>query len=106
MDNEDFENDSTDAGELGSNQYVTALYELVMQNKKLTENAMRIDVRYKLPNETSSIEFDFQIFDSNTSYESASEDFRFAAAVASFALIMRKVFGNLLLFNNIRTTKK
>ncbi len=89
LDNEDFENDSTDAGELGSNQCVTALYELIMQDSKPIENAINLAIRYKLPNETASTEFNYEIFDSNTSYENASEDFRFATAVASFALIMR-----------------
>ena len=85
----EFDDDNTDAGEIGSNQCVTALYELIMQTGKPNERTVQIDVRYKLPGEDNSTGFNFEAFDGNTSYENASEDFRFASAVASFALILR-----------------
>ena len=89
LENEDFDNDYEDAGEIGSDQYVTALYELVLQEQVADEQAMQVGVRYKLPHETTSTEFNYDIFNSTHSYSQASEDFRFAVAVAGFALVMR-----------------
>ena len=91
MQNDDFENDSTDAGDLGSDQDVTALYELIMhENAEINQKALNIGIRFKKLDENTSNYFDFNVFNSNKSFENASENLRFAAGVAAFALIMRE----------------
>ncbi|MEA3451483.1 MAG: DUF3520 domain-containing protein, partial [Bacteroidota bacterium] len=90
LENEDFENDSTDAGDLGSDQDVTALYELIMQDSVLDNvKALEISVRYKLPDQTTSNYFSLNAYNSNNSFDQASENLRFAAGISAFALIMR-----------------
>lgn len=91
LQNEDFENDSTDAGDLGSDQDVTALYELVMQDEAITnQKALSISVRYKKPTQSTSQFFSLDVLNKNTSFENATENLRFATGVAAFALVMRK----------------
>jgi len=90
LENENFENDSTDAGDLGADQDVTALYELIMQDDILdNEKALEIRVRYKNPDESTSQYFSLNAYYSDKTFEQASENLRFAAAVSAFALIMR-----------------
>ena len=49
LDNEDFENDSTDAGDLGSDQDVTALYEIIMQDSALlNQKSMTVITSYSI----------------------------------------------------------
>ncbi len=90
LENDDFENDSTDAGDIGSDQDVTALYELIMHEQAtLNENALTINVRYKLPTSNNSQVFSLNVFNENTSFDNATENLRFAAAIAAFALVLR-----------------
>jgi len=90
LDNEDFENDSTDAGDLGSDQDVTALYEIIMQDSALlNQKSMTVSVRYKLPTSSTSTMFYLDVFNKNTSFDNATENLRFATGVAAFAMLMR-----------------
>ncbi len=90
IENQDFENDSSDAGDLGSDQDVTALYELEMHNGVLNnQKVLNVAVRYKHPNENNSRTFNLDVFNTNLTFEQASENFRFASAIVAFALIMR-----------------
>ncbi|KRD12916.1 hypothetical protein ASE21_03140 [Flavobacterium sp. Root901] len=108
---EDFKNDAIDAGELGSNHTVTALYEIIPagvksdylnvqpddlkytkteagSNNYNTELAT-IKFRYKKPDGDKSIEM-VQVIDNKTiSMEKASDDMKFSAAVAWFGLKLR-----------------
>lgn len=88
LNEEDFTDDSKDAGELGSNQTICALYELVAQSEKKV-NALSMEVSYKLPTSETSTVFSFDVNNYNTDFNNASENLRFASAVASFALILR-----------------
>ena len=56
LDNEDFEDDTKDAGEVGANHQVTVFYELTLgENARATEaDWMTLAVRYKHPNEDTS----------------------------------------------------
>lgn len=102
---QDFNDDRKDAGEMGAGHTVTVFYEialkgsgaiddLVFQDNDNSDNAepasdwMYVKTRYKLPDENESRlmtlmagEYDF------TSYP--DDDFRFASAVAEFALILK-----------------
>jgi Ca-activated chloride channel homolog len=97
---EDFSNDKVDAGEIGAGHTVTALYEIVPKGEKgwlaplrysqgaagasskTTEMAM-LRVRYQLPEGGNSRLIERPIASSQA--EKASEDLRFAAAVAAFS---------------------
>jgi hypothetical protein len=55
--NEDFENDTKDAGEVGAGHQVTVCYELCLTEAAMTEGAnwLELAVNYKLPDETVSV---------------------------------------------------
>ncbi len=103
---EDFGNDKVDAGEIGAGHSVTALYEIVptgsqgwleplryrttakaeAEGKAAAELAL-LRIRYKGPRESQSrlLEVPIEAEQNATPIAQASEDLRFAAAVAGFA---------------------
>lgn len=89
LENEDFENDSTDAGEIGATQTITALYEIIPAAGTSGKFA-QFDFRYKKPNESESRLLQHEINSSVQNIASASVNIRFAASVASFGLILRE----------------
>jgi len=106
---EDFIDDKKDAGELGSNHNVTALYEIIPKgttskflkdiNKlkyadkapenKFVDELVTIKFRYKRPRGTKSIEMEHVVKDNTVLFDQASTDLRFAAAVALFGMKLR-----------------
>ena len=87
---EDFEDDEEDAGDLGADQNVTALYEIIPAESGVEDvPTFTIDLRYKNPDEDVSQLVEFDIMDANTSFDSASESMRFAASVAGFGMLLR-----------------
>jgi Ca-activated chloride channel family protein len=109
---EDFNNDEKDAGELGSGHTVTALYEIIptgapageldsvdalrYQTVKKVKPAqpygnelMNIKLRYKQPDGNTSKLLQHPVTDENTALDATSANFRFAAAVASFGMLLR-----------------
>lgn len=107
---EDFNNDAKDAGELGAGHTVTALYEVIpvgvsdsftqkvddlkyqkvaVTNDGYANETMTIKLRYKQPKEETSHLITKTITDQQLPLEKTSENFRFAAAVAEFGLILR-----------------
>ena len=103
---EDFKNDAKDAGDLGSGHTVTALYEIVpvgvsidlptvdahkyQTPTKTTGNAdewLTVKMRYKHPDGERSKELTTALTGAGDTR--GSEDFRFAAAVAEFGLVLR-----------------
>ena len=90
LEEEDFEDDTKDAGEIGADQAVTALYELVMRpSGTLSGAALTIDFRYKLPDQGVSRPLQLEVNDELTFFENASENTRFAAAAAAYGLQLR-----------------
>ncbi len=97
MDNEDFADEETNAGELGPGHSLTAFYELELQEGGLHDDAgalAEVAVRYKesYGEETKEIS-NFVSADPNVvdrEFSEARDDFRFAAAVAQFAGILRE----------------
>jgi len=104
---EDFKDDRKDAGELGSGHSVTALYEVVpagarpvaLSDDSLTyeqvslrpgarhsTELLTVRVRYKDPKGSTSRLLEAPVNDRSGA---ASEDMRFASAVAEFALLLR-----------------
>lgn len=112
---EDFNHETLDAGEIGAGHTVTALYEVVpleadstaaaVQAEKLRygrivapapggateKELLTVKVRYKKPNSLIGWPraLDFSLVDPARSFGEASADFRFAAAVAQFGMILR-----------------
>jgi Ca-activated chloride channel homolog len=106
---EDFSNDKVDAGDLGSGHTVTALYELVLSNAGgarmdplrygeqqmakggNTDELAFARLRYKLPGESKSrlIEVPLPASMAGKTIAEASDDLRFAGAVAAFGQILR-----------------
>ena len=107
---EDFNDDTKDAGEIGAGHTVTALYEVVpagtavdvpnvdplkyQQSTQLTGAAtsgemLTLKLRYKEPDGDTSKLLVFEIVDDGAQISDASSDFRFAAGVAVFGMILR-----------------
>lgn len=108
LNEEDFNNDKVDAGEIGAGKTVTAIYELTPVGKPTAIDPHRYEVakatstdtknelgllriRYKKPGEDKSILLQEPLLASNskTSIDQTSTDFRFAASVAGFGLSLR-----------------
>jgi Ca-activated chloride channel homolog len=107
---EDFNDDTKDAGEIGSGHTVTALYEIVpvgvqdtfsksvdplkyQATKKVTSTNtnewMTIKLRYKQPQGDVSKLIVHPVNDEGIQWGSTSNNFRFSAAVASFGMLLR-----------------
>jgi Ca-activated chloride channel homolog len=109
---QDFNDDKKDAGELGAGHSVTALYEIiptgVQSDVKLSnlsplkypnnnvyssalgsKELMQVKLRYKAPNGTTSQLITQPVIDGGRKLENTSKNFRFAAAVAEFGMILR-----------------
>ena len=108
LNNEDFNNDKKDAGEIGAGHSVTVLYEIVpateendsaidlkYQDNKLTDEALNsndwltLSIRYKEPDEDESKLLEYQI-GADYYTDKPSDDFIFSAAVAEYAMLLRK----------------
>ncbi|MCL4159334.1 UNVERIFIED_CONTAM: hypothetical protein GTU68_037314 [Idotea baltica] len=105
--NQDFADDTKDAGELGAGHTVTALYEIVPNGvqsayletatqgnmsfirKKKRMRVLDIRFRYKKPDEDKSRLITKSLMLSNTSFNDASDNFRWSASVAEFGLVLR-----------------
>ncbi len=110
LNDEDFNNDKKDAGELGSGHTVTALYEVIpmgvksnfkplddlkyRQKEKIElsgngSDLMTVKLRYKKPDEDRSIYLDTVIKNESLSLKETSDNFRWSAAVAGFGMLLR-----------------
>lgn len=115
---EDFNNDKIDAGEIGAGHTVTALYEIVPVGVESPTNLPAVDplkyqtatakesaklakadaspelltlkLRYKTPTSEESSRLEFPLIDSGEVFAEASKDFKFAAAVAGFGMLLRE----------------
>lgn len=90
LENDNFENDSTDAGEIGSSQTITALYELVLTDNLNIEKYAQFDFRYKKPNENQSRLLSHEINAPLKDISSSSENMKFSAAICGFGLLMKQ----------------
>lgn len=92
LNEEDLEDDSKDAGEIGANQNITALYEIVPKTDSTNSNAatFNLDVRYKETATSSSVPMSMEVFDENNEFSASSDFMKFTAAVAAFAMVLRQ----------------
>ena len=89
MNNDDFDDDKKDAGEIGVGQTVTAIYEIV-PTETFSGKAADIDIRYKLPSGAKNVmTLGGSAQAADTNIMSASENMRFAAGVTAFGLRMK-----------------
>ena len=113
LNDEDFNDDRKDAGEMGSGHNVTALYELVPagSDEKIPsvdplkyqaskrnilyaegnyhDEYLTIKIRYKKPDGMTSMLLEKPVKNYVNDIEDASENLRFAAAVSEFGMILR-----------------
>jgi Ca-activated chloride channel family protein len=108
---EDFNNDRKDGGDIGAGLTVTALYEVIPAGTPVTlpsvdalryaspgsltaasdssDELLTLKLRYKHPEGDVSDKLEVAVRDSGEPLEAASADFKFAASVASFGLLLR-----------------
>lgn len=115
----DFNDDAKDAGELGAGMSITALYEVVPigveidvpqvddlkyqrpargdeggegeeARAEMSDELLTLKLRYKRPDEETSRLMQFPLRDGGGVLEATSADFRFAASVASFGMLLRE----------------
>ena len=112
LDNEDFNDDKKDAGELGSGHTVTALYEIIptgvessfltnvdplkyqtkvsADSKANSKEWMTIKLRYKQPAGETSQLLETVVTNYQKDLEKTTENFRWSAAVAEFGMLLRQ----------------
>lgn len=111
MANEDFNDDTKDAGELGAGHTVTALYEIIpvgiksdfvkqvddlkYQKTTTTKNAksdeiMSLKLRYKEPSSSTSQLISTTIQQQQNQFDASSQNFKFSASVAAFGMLLRE----------------
>ncbi len=112
LDKQDFNDDRKDAGEIGAGHRVTALYEVVprglpapsggvdpLRYQKAPEPAvaaggvsremLTVKLRWKEPDGDESTKLEVPVIDSAAGLAATSDDFRFAASVAGFGMLLR-----------------
>lgn len=106
LNDEDFEDDTKDAGDIGSGQQVTVLYEIVPNNgnekslkyqdnesevaetSELSGEMLTVSVRYKDPEASESKLIDKSVMCSDYT-EAVSQNFAKACSAAEFAMVLR-----------------
>lgn len=87
--NEDFEDDTKDAGEIGAGHSVTVFYELITTDTAAENDSwMKLSVRYKKPGEAVSV-LDEYLIGKESLAAAPGNDFIFASAVAELSLLLR-----------------
>jgi Ca-activated chloride channel family protein len=110
LQNQDFNDDKKDAGELGAGHSVTALYEIIpagvksdtplpkvdplkYQQNQANDNGsnelIQVKLRYKEPNQSTSQLLAVPVVDRGQKLENASTNLKFSAAVAAFGMVLR-----------------
>jgi Ca-activated chloride channel family protein len=105
MAHQDFNDDTKDAGEVGAGHHVTALYELAPPSEgakidplkytrseasaSASNESFTVKLRYKQPDGDKSRLMEIGVVDSGRSFGEASDDLKFASAVAGFGMLLR-----------------
>ncbi|HEX5221134.1 MAG TPA: von Willebrand factor type A domain-containing protein [Verrucomicrobiae bacterium] len=110
LNKEDFNNDQKDAGDIGAGHTVTALYEVVpvgvspdapgvdplkyqrpmpLSRAAESDELLTLKLRYKEPDGETSKLMTAAVTDAGRRYAQASQDFKFASAVAAFGMVLR-----------------
>ncbi len=110
LNDEDFNDDTKDAGEMGAGHTVTALYEIIpagseeevaaidplkyQENRKQasikpSDELMTVKIRYKAPDGDASSLYELPVKNKADKFAKTSDNFRFSAAVAQFGMLLR-----------------
>ncbi len=106
LNNEDFNDDKKDAGEIGAGHTVTALYEIIPAGKnettgrvddliyqsrevKHSNDLMTLKLRYKAPDENSSRLLTKSVKAKSIQSSDLSDNFKLAASAAMFGMLLR-----------------
>lgn len=107
LNEEDFDDDKKDAGEMGAGHTVTALYEIVPANNNKASNVMKyqstqlsdealnsndlitLKLRYKQPDGFTSKLIEQVVKNKPIKLDKTSDNFRFSASVAEFGMLLR-----------------
>lgn len=106
LNDEDFNDDTKDAGEMGAGHTVTALYEIIpvgVESEFLpkidelkykasnlsTKEMVNVKVRYKQPKSNKSVKFEDPVKGEQSDLNATSDNFRFSASVALFGMLLR-----------------
>ena len=85
MSNDEFEDNQTDAGEIGEGHTVIAIYELTLNENIGSNFVLNTKLRYKDVNTN----LDIEVTDTISEVGQMSSDFEFASAVCEFGLLLR-----------------
>lgn len=106
---EDFRDDTKDAGELGAGHSVTAIYEIIPANSKeeipgldplkyqdvkISDEALKspevmtVKLRYKLPDADTSIPLETPVYNKTLGLADVSETFNFSCAAVGYAMML------------------
>jgi Ca-activated chloride channel family protein len=108
LQDEDFNDDKKDAGEIGAGHTVTALYEIVpagaegdlpsvdpleyqkpRASTSASDELLTVKLRYKRPDGDTSRLIELAVRDDGADLDDASADFKLATAVATFGMLLR-----------------
>ena len=84
--NDQFEDENTDAGEIGAGHTTIAMYEIELKPELVNEYILKTKLRYKEPSDDTPKEIENELSQISLI---PSNDFVFAATVVEFALILR-----------------
>jgi Ca-activated chloride channel family protein len=101
--NQDFDNDTIDAGDIGAGHTVTAFYELTPpaastdtlkyqaspERPAVSDEWLTVKLRHKHPDGDESSKVEFPLAGNALALDQADPDFQFAAAVALFGMKLR-----------------
>src|SRR5262245_62906425 len=113
LSNEDFNNDLKDEGDMGAGHHVKVLFEVVPRGvsinapgidslkyqqpapaaapaPNISNETLTVKIRYNEPAASDSKMLIFPLVDREQAFARSSVDFRFAAAVASFGMVLRE----------------
>ena len=92
---EDFRDDTVDAGEIGAGHHVTALYEVRIDAEAAADARLgTVHLRWLEPGATEGTEMstDFFVSDLASSFDETSPRFQLAATVATYAEVLRESY--------------
>jgi Ca-activated chloride channel family protein len=108
LEDEDFRDDTKDAGEIGMGHRVTALYEIIpagsadipevdtlkygrpaFGKSDDSDELLTVKLRYKQTGSSTSTQIETAVKNNRKELEQTSVDFRFAASVAGFAMLLK-----------------
>jgi hypothetical protein len=89
--------ETADVRDIRPGQTITAFYEIVpasgpnnpASERPVLRRLLAVTVRYRMPDRDEDRSLEFPLVDKGAAFADASSDFRFAAAVAEFGLVLR-----------------